>query len=234
MAESEVSLQGVFDQVEQLDTLPLPLKVSGLAALITAQASKASAPERVFLRVSLCGALLKTLRPTQSAAEVTQTRLGCTAAHCSPSKGQPSTPSTSAAPSGTSAAQACWTSAATALQTIYSWEDEEVVLAIIEFWNTASGLLCGSWLQQSHHQQQQPQGPKPASSSQDTNAHAAPCLSHPLQGNYPTGPPAHPSTAATEGAATAAASHAASSSSPELQYLSWLWTLGPAGRPCST
>jgi hypothetical protein len=102
-------------------------------------------------------------------------------------------------------------------------------LAIIDFWNTTSGLMCGSWLQPP----QQLQHHTPVSANQDTAVDAALGHSRPLQGNPSTGPPAHPSTAAAPTAAAAITSHEVSSSSPEIQYLSWVWTLGPAGRLCS-
>lgn len=207
MADDALSLQAVFGAVEQLDFLQLPSKVSGLADLVTTQASNASGAVRVYLQGCFCGALLKSM-PTQSAAQVTSTRRSQhDAVPANPSRGQQ--PSSTTTPP--SAAEACWASAGTALQTIYSWEDEEVVLATIDFWNTAAGLLSGSACQQQQHQQQQQH--TPAAASQDITAGHP---SSPQQAN----PAAHPSTAAASQAAP---------SSPELKYLAWLWAMDPAG-----
>lgn len=45
-----------------------------------------------------------------------------------------------------------WLAAGPALQTIYTWEDEEIVSSVITFWSDVSNLLHGDWLQEEGQQ----------------------------------------------------------------------------------
>ena len=110
-------------------------------------------PVPILLQGTLCSALLKSLKPGPSDPQ-----------HVAAAVPLPD----------------AWAGASEALELIYTWEDDEVVLSVIDFWSKVSGLLCGSWLQQqddptgtncstdhtpsqpSQHSEQQPSSAPPA------------------------------------------------------------------------
>lgn len=176
-------------QVEELQALPLRQHVQGLCNLVTSHDQPTTGAARVLLQSALCQALLATLEPP--------------------------TPSMSgAAAVGNSVVTAeevaanVWPGGSEALERMYTWEDEEVVLSVIQFWGSVSNSLLHGGTS-APQQQQQCGGGGEGATAVSTQHHAsasADGAAHPTSVSPSVQPPPQ----------------------PELQYLTWLLTLGPA------
>jgi hypothetical protein len=114
---------------------------------------------RQQLQVSLCTAMLKSLQPPTQQQHHQQQPLTTAAAPvlrrhaCSATLTATEAAATPAVNISTTTLADAWLAAGPALQEMYGWEDEAVVLAIIAFWASVCDILQGSWL--SSQQQQQ-------------------------------------------------------------------------------
>jgi hypothetical protein len=220
----DISFHDVIGQIESCELLACTDKAKSLAKLVAKiNDSNASGALRVLVQATFCETLLKSLQPPTKSAAVLDTLSTHHQQH-TPSQHPTQSPSSShdrkrpsaatqTTAGGTELADA-WTSASQALELIYAWEDETVVVSVISFWNQVSSLLCGVWLPYSQQEPTAISDSQDPSSSQQANSSAAAA--------HTPSSPINPSTAA------AAAGPLQALSTPELQYLSWLWVLGPA------
>jgi hypothetical protein len=179
----DLSFQDVVDQIESCELLSCTDQAKCFATLVAkTHDSNASGALRVLVQATFCQTLLKSLpQPTKSAAAVLDT-LSTHHQQQTPSQHPTQLFSSShdqhhpsaAAPAATTAGGAeladAWTSALQALELIYAWEDEEVVVSVISFWSQVSSLLCGFWLQHSQ-QQPSPSAKTPQACSKQTHQH---------------------------------------------------------------
>jgi len=167
----------ITHQLELYQALPIPQQLHNLCKLVATVHDGGSGPSKLLVQGSLCQALLKSLQGGHSPQEHDTFTLA-----------------------------EAWNACSSAFELIYTWEEEQVVLSVIQSWAAVSNLLCGSWLQQDQPMSCDDSG---AAARPHTTTTGVTCAAS----DTPAGTPTAPAVAQLPSRA-------------QHQYLDWLWSLG--------